>query len=726
MRLYARIVTWLRVPVLIAGIAAAAWVGLHTDRSEGGDSGLISMVPADAAALEAQREAAERFELPFAADAVVVQRNADGLPTSEQRAAVDQAVAADRAARDGSGPRLVAVPVVNTLGVVPGSRESSTTALTYLGFPATTSLVDRVAEADRYADQAAQRPDAAVVGVTGAQPAELHEGRLVDSSLERIEVATVILIVLIVGLMFRSVVAPLVVIGVAAIAYLSALALLRWLGDREGLSQPESLRPLMIALVLGIVTDYCIFYLSAVRGRLRAGDDRLDAARRTTAEITPIVLASGLILAVGLAGLRISSVGFFRDLGPGLAVTVVLAVACSMLLMPAVIAIAGRAMFWPRRLEPDPDEEPEESGRLARFSTRKPVAFVIVAVCAAGLAVAAAEVTGLRLGFTPIHGLPSSSVERRAADAASQGFAPGMVAPTQLMVEQPDIGGHLAELTEFERRLGAEPGVAAVIGPNAVARIADSDPFVSRDGDAVRVIVAFDSDPHAATAIHHFDDLKDHMPGLLSGSGLDGAQVSYAGDTPLAAETIDRLEGDSGRIAAVVIIANLVLLMLFLRSIVAPVLLVGASLLAVAATLGIAVWILQGQLNQDCLTYFVPFATGVLLVSLGSDYNVFVTGRVWQEAERRPLPEAIALAAPRASRAIRIAGLTLAASFGLLAIVPVLAFREFALIMAIGVLVETFVVRSLLVPALVALFGYASGWPGRRIRMGRTSTEGTT
>src|SRR4029079_7232959 len=125
--------------------------------------------------------------------------------------------------------------------------ESSTTALTYLGFPASTSLVDRVAAANRYAGDASQRPGAAVIGVTGAQPAELHEGRLIDSSLQWIEIATVILIVLIVGLLFRSVIAPLAVVGIAAIAYVSALALLRWLGDREGLTQPESLRPLMIA-----------------------------------------------------------------------------------------------------------------------------------------------------------------------------------------------------------------------------------------------------------------------------------------------------------------------------------------------------------------------------------------------------------------------------------------------------------------------------------------------
>jgi RND superfamily putative drug exporter len=712
MRIYASVVTWLRWPALLAAIAGAAWIAVNTDPAAEGDSGLISMVPQDSAAIAAQRRAAELFELPFAADAVVVQRDPSGLSATSQRAVYDQAVETDRAARDGSGPRMVAVPVTNTLGLVPASRESSTTALTYLGFPGDLSLVDRVAEADRYADKAAERPDSAVIGVTGAQAAELHEGRLVDSSLERIEVATVLLILLIVGVLFRSV---------------AALALLRWLGEHESVSQPESLRPLMIALVLGIVTDYCIFYLSAARSRLRAGEERLDAARGATADITPIVLASGLILAAGLAGLRISSVGFFRDLGPGLAVTVVVAVVASLLVMPAVIAIAGRALFWPRRLETGVDADEQESGRVARFATRKPVALLIVGVCAAGLAVAAFQVTDLRLGFTPIHGLPSSAVERRAAEAAAKGFAPGMIAPTQILVDRQGLDGSLDQVTALQRDLLREPGVAAVFGPNALARIAGTDPFVSRDGDAVRVMVAFDSDPHAATAIDHFDQLKTDMPSMLNGSGLSGAHVSYAGDTPLAAETVDRLKGDSGRIAAVVILANLLLLMVFLRSVVAPLLLVGASLLAVAATLGIAVWILQVQLGEDCLTYFVPFATGVLLVSLGSDYNVFVTGSVWREAERRPLPDAIALAAPRASRAIRAAGLTLAASFALLAIVPVLAFREFALVMAVGVLVETFVVRSLLVPALVALFGYTAGWPGRRIRLGsRTEPEGTT
>ena len=128
--------------------------------------------------------------------------------------------------------------------------------------------------------------------------------------------------------------------------------------------------------------------------------------------------------------------------------------------------------------------------------------------------------------------------------------------------------------------------------------------------------------------------------------------------------------------------------------------------------MGITVWVFQTFLGYGELTYYVPFAAAVLLVSLGSDYNVFIAGRVWQEARGRPVREALAEAAPQAAGAIRTAGITLALSFALLAIIHVRAFWEFAFAMASGILIETFVVRPLLVPALVALFGEAAAGPG--------------
>ena len=159
---------------------------------------------------------------------------------------------------------------------------------------------------------------------------------------------------------------------------------------------------------------------------------------------------------------------------------------------------------------------------------------------------------------------------------------------------------------------------------------------------------------------------------------------------------------------------NLLLLVVFLRSLTAPLFCsdrarCGGSI-AVVTT-----WVFQSLLGYGQLTYFVPFVVSVLLISLGSDYNIFVVGRIWQEASLRPLREAIAIAAPEASRAIRAAGITLAGSFAIIAIIPIRSFREIAFAMVTGILIETFVVRSLLAPSLITIFGYSSGWPGRRL-----------
>ena len=161
-------------------------------------------------------------------------------------------------------------------------------------------------------------------------------------------------------------------------------------------------------------------------------------------------------------------------------------------------------------------------------------------------------------------------------------------------------------------------------------------------------------------------------------------------------------------------LVTLLLLLLFLRALLAPVYLLAASLLAVLATLGLTVVICDAVFGSPDLVYFVPFAAGVLLVSLGSDYNVFVVGRIWEEARRRPVPDAVAVAVPQASRAITTAGVALAASFAMLAVIPLEQFRQIAIAMGLGVVLDAIAVRSLLVPALVALFGRLGMWPGNR------------
>jgi RND superfamily putative drug exporter len=203
-------------------------------------------------------------------------------------------------------------------------------------------------------------------------------------------------------------------------------------------------------------------------------------------------------------------------------------------------------------------------------------------------------------------------------------------------------------------------------------------------------------------------------PAGPGGPADPGGSVRYevGGQTALTSDAINATASDLWRVGLAITAVTLLLLIIFLRALLAPVYLLAASLLAVLATLGLTAVICDVAFGSEHLVYFVPFAAGVLLVALGSDYNVFVVGRIWEEARTLPVRDAVAVAAPRASRAITTAGIALAASFGLLAVIPLEQFRQMAIIMATGVMVDAIIVRSLLVPGLVALFGRVGMWPG--------------
>jgi putative drug exporter of the RND superfamily len=274
-------------------------------------------------------------------------------------------------------------------------------------------------------------------------------------------------------------------------------------------------------------------------------------------------------------------------------------------------------------------------------------------------------------------------------------------------------GDRRAALVKLEADLADEDGVAAVIGPREQIPQGPNDLFVTAEGSAARFVVIFDESPLGSDAVGDFRGLEDRLPELLRGAGLEGSEFGLTGQTALAPETVEAIVGSSLRVGAVVLAVNFVLLALFLRALVAPLYLLAASVASVAATLGLTTYVFQDLLGHSDLTYYIPFAAGVLLVSLGSDYNVYVVGRIWEELRVRPLREAIAVAIPRASKAISVAGIALALSFAVLAIVPLDAFRELAFMMCVGVLMETFLVRTLLIPALISVFGRTSTWPGR-------------
>jgi putative drug exporter of the RND superfamily len=720
---FARLVVRLRFVIPVAWIAGAVLAtALLPTVQEAQTGGLGDLVPNDAAAIEAEERAAELFGFPLLSRTIVVQRDAGGLSAAEQARVAARAAAITR----GEVPWLArvggALPVTNAVGETPFARERSTTALTYLLFERDVSRPDREIYAQRLEAHVADREDHAV-GITGAVAARTAQADAVEDALPFVELATVLLVALVVGLHFRAPLAPLVTLTAIAISYLIAMRVMAGLGKAIGISIPSEVEPVVVVLLFGVVTDYAIFFLSRFRQRLADGQAPRRAAESATAELQGIVLTAGLIVAAGSASLIVAKLGFFQAFGPGMALAVVVGLAVSLTFIPACLALFGAAVLWPSRpgremsaeeaAEESPAERVHRPGRTRAVALAAGRPLLVASVTTVVLLAAASGLTQLDLGQTLIRGLPEDSGARTAYEDASRGFAPGITSPTMLVVEQEGMDTRGAELRALQRRIAERPAVAQVVGPAQVPAERDFGAVYSEDGDAARLVVIFDRDPLGAGAISALDRLRRDLPSLLNRSGLPAARAGIAGDTALSEETVSDARGDLGRVSPAVLLVVFTILAIFLRSLVAPLYLVLASVLALAAALGTTVYVFEALLGYDEITYFVPFAAAVLLVPLGSDYNVFLAGRIWREARERPLREAVAVGGARAATAITIAGVVLALSFALLALVPLRAFRELAFAMSAGLLIDAFVVRTLLVPALIVLVGERSAWPGR-------------
>jgi len=470
---------------------------------------------------------------------------------------------------------------------------------------------------------------------------------------------------------------------------------------------PQETQPLLVALLLGVVTDYVVFYLSGVRRELAAGEPRLAAARRATARFTPIIATAGATAAAGTAALVVAGSPAFRAFGPGMALAILIGMVVAVTLVPALLAILGRLAFWaPWHGAAKPDVPAATGGRLwARLLTRRWVAFPVLLLCLAGLVVAAAPVRHLKLGVSFIEALPANHPTRTAAAAAETGFVNGILSPTEVLVEGDGVAQRTAELARLQQALAHVPGVAVVVGAGTPGLPDGLHVFDAKDTGAARFLLVLSDEPLGAHAVDTVTRLDRELPGMLRSAGLQNAHASLGGDTAIAQVIVGQTTHDLGRIALAALLANLLFLMLFLRAFVAPLALLACSVLAIGATLGLTTWLFQDKLGADGLTFYVPFAAAVLLVALGSDYNIFGIGPAWREARSRPLRDALAITLPHSARAIRTAAVTLAVSFGLLLLVPLRPFRELAFALSVGVLVDAFIVRSLLAPALLSVMG---------------------
>jgi RND superfamily putative drug exporter len=356
--------------------------------------------------------------------------------------------------------------------------------------------------------------------------------------------------------------------------------------------------------------------------------------------------------------------------------------------------------------------------RGLKLLTYRGTALLAVVAVGGGLALAASPLAHARLDLSFVAGLPQDDSIAEGAELLAAAGIRGISAPTEVLVEKPGVVDERLALARLQVALARQPGVARVIGPADLPTKQPRGVLLAESGNAARYLVIYDSDPLAAQAIEHVRELEPNLPELVTESGLSDARVSIAGQT-LFASVVAQLTRRSLEITVAVALAiELLILILYLRAIVAPVVLLAASALSVAAALGLTTYLFQDILGAQGLTFYAPFAAAILLIALGADYTVFSVGSIWEAAGRQPLAQALMDAVPRTSRAITTAGVILAATFALVAIIPLATFRQIAFAVTVGLMIDTLIVRPVLTPALLTLLGRRASWPSRRITRG--------
>ncbi|HEX2391314.1 MAG TPA: MMPL family transporter [Solirubrobacterales bacterium] len=726
----ARLLVWLRYPLLLAWIAGAILAGTRLPSIFSAESEeLGNLLPSSSRALEVERRAIHTFGLPLLSRTIVVASQPGGFSTSQGAAAARYVTAVDR--RPDGEAELRAVPLLDAPGLL-ASRDLGTALVVYLFIDPALGETESQEAADDFAAGLRRATGAPAVHVTGALPATRAETEIVESHLPWVELATLLLVVGILALYFRSPGVPLLGLATVAIAYEVADHVLGWMAERYSISIPREVDPVIVALLFGVMTDYLVFFVSGYRRRLEEGAAPRQAVIAVTAELLPVIATAGLMIAGATLTLLISGVHFLSAFGPGMAVAVLIGALVALTFVPAALAVFGRALLWPRAPRARSDKEeaggsaasgdgatphPARAetgtprGRLVGFAAHHPA--LVTVLCLLVLGAAASGLRMLEIGNPLLRGLPESTSPRRGYDVAAASLGPGVLGPTMLVLEGRGVAYRSAALAELQTALGEADGVAGVVGPADQPLRQPYGIVKAASGNAARYVLVLDADPEGAAAANTLAELEADLPGMLERSGLGYVTVGITGDTTIAAELGEGTWRAFERVAPAALAVLLLLLWVLLRSRTAPLYLVGASVLVAAAALGLTVYLFQGLLGYGELAFFVPIATAILLLALGADYNVFLISRIWREADRRDLRPAIRTAGSRAARAITVAGLILALSFAAVALIPIQSFRELAFAMFAGLLLDTLLARTLLIPALVSLSGRGPRQPAR-------------
>jgi putative drug exporter of the RND superfamily len=620
----------------------------------------------------------------------------------------------------------------------------------------TTTLVDNL----RTAITSAHAPAGLQVHVTGQLADAVDNQKQNGNTTGLVELGAIVVVLIILLLVFRSLLAPLITIAPAVITVVIAGPLVAE-AAQHGLKVSFLAQILLSVLVIGAGTDYGLFLVFRVREHRRRGEGKHEAVVSALTKVGESITFSALTVIAALLSLLAASFQIYSTLGIPLAIGIAVMLLAGLTLLPALLAIFGNAAFWPTKIKVGDSSTGVWGAIATRVLKRPAVALATGIVIFGALSVAVTAYHGS--GFGGSSTAPSGS-DSATGDALVAKYFPSTSAnPTQLIYQLPaPVWDNPAPLEAAEQQLKASGQFTTVAGPlnpaggtglnptqyaqlhGAVTAVvpagADlpavepaaltgtvpavgyqvyqaSSHFVSADGKTIMFLVGLSAGDASSTSA------MNAVPAIRTAAAsvaptLHATTSGVLGFASVVYDINAISSSDLGNVIPIAIIIIGILLALVMRSLVAPLYLIASVAVSYFAALGTAVLLFIKLGGADGLTFILPFLLFIFLLALGEDYNILVMTRIREEAHKMPLKDAVRKAISVTGSTVTSAGMVLASTFAVFGLIGALTpgggqLRDMGIGLTIGILMDTFVVRTVLVPCTCVLLGRWNWWPSR-------------
>lgn len=688
------VVFWLLITGLLAGIAPTL------ESVE--DNTSANLPPAASDSMKAQNLIRTQLPGENTTPAIIVVQGEGPDAEADVEAAVAQITSA---LSESTRPDHVAGVVSTTTtpeaaaDLLAPDREAQLVIVSMTGSPSEESFHDAIGQVRTIIADHAGPTNAAVTGPAGIATDTV---KVFSSGDQILLLATILLVLVILLAIYRSplmALVPLLAVGVAMRVSETVGAFLADAGIITVSSQTASI---MTVLLFGVGTDYALVITARYREALLEESDRpraMQTAMRRTAES---VLASASTIVLAMFALLVALSPSLRGFGPYLALGVAVMAMVAFTFIPALTLLLGKTVFWPGGVAKAAERSRGTKvwHRIAALVARSPirVASAVVAV----LVVMGMGLVGYQQSFNTLSGFRADTESELGQHMIQDKFGDGEIAPSTVVVRSQD---------DLRSSPAPEDIASTLTDADHVSRVGEAR--LGEDGRTAFYNVVLDLDPYSSEALDAIEPLQEVTRTAAEDAGVKDATVVIGGETAQMADIRSALNRDTTIIVPLVLLIVTAVLILLLRSLLAPLYLMATLVLSTVATLGVTTFFTLTVLGDEGIGNRVTVYVFIFLTALGVDYNIFIMSRFKQELRNLPPAKAISAALTRTGGVISSAGLILAATFSVLMTQPIRELFQFGFAMAFGILLDTFVVRPLLVPAIVHLLGDKAMWPLR-------------